>query len=442
MRRVYNVFFAIFLAFSAPFYLWKMWRRGNWKARFLQRFGRYDSRIKQAVTNRQVLWFHAVSVGEVNICTQLIKAIEPRAPALTIVVSTTTSTGMAELERKLPAHVLKVYYPIDLKRWVQRAFAILHPKAVVLVEAEIWPNFLWRAKAQHVPVFLVNARLSERSFRGYRRFGRLFRPLFAGMAGVTCQNEEDRQRLIAVGCRPEVTRVVGNLKYDAARLPEQRLIDVPRLLAKLGVSADAPILVGGSTHRGEEAILADIFLRLRNHIPGLFLILVPRHHERGREVGKELSARGIRFVFRKDITPDVSWSPGEVEALLVNVTGELRFYYEYASAVFIGKSLTARGGQNPIEPALLAKPVVFGRNMDNFQAISKALMDGGGAITVNSPSDLEQALQRILSDRGFAEELGRNAQRVVKQNLGSIERTVDMIVQRLDDKGVYVVPDA
>jgi 3-deoxy-D-manno-octulosonic-acid transferase len=262
------------------------------------------------------------------------------------------------------------------------------------------------------------------------------------MAGVGCQDEEDRQRLIALGCQPEVTRVVGNLKYDAAKLEEKRMIDVPQLLRQLGVAENAPILVGGSTHRGEEGILADIYLRLRKTFPNLFLIVVPRHHERGREAGKDLASRGVKFVYRKEVTPDSSWKPGEVQALLVNVTGELRFYYEYASAVFVGKSLTSRGGQNPIEPAMMAKPIVFGKNMDNFQAITKALVEGQGALKVSSPAELEQALEHILADPAFAAELGRNAQRVVKENLGSIERTVDMIVERLDDKGVYVVPEA
>ena len=438
MRRLYNVFFTLFLCLSAPFYLLKMWRRGNWRRGFAQRFGSYDGRIKQAVTNRQIIWLHAVSVGEVNLCTQIIRLLELRAPALTILVSTTTSTGMGELERKLPSHVLKVYYPIDRRRWVNRAFAVFRPKAVVLVEAEIWPNFLWRARSQSVPVFLVNARLSERSYRGYKRFGILFRPLFASFAGVGCQDEEDRQKLIELGCKPEAVRVVGNLKYDAARLDERRPLDVTSLLRQLGVPDGARLLVGGSTHRGEEGLLGDVFLRLRKKYPDLFLVVVPRHQERGREAGKDLADRGIKFLYRTEITPATCCQPGEVDALLVNTTGELKAYYEQAAAVFVGKSLTARGGQNPIEPAMLAKPVVFGPNMQNFQAVARTLVKGGGALTVGSAAELEQALDRLLGDPAFAAETGRNAQRLVKENLGSIQRTLDMIVPALKDDGVFV----
>src|SRR5438309_1378098 len=158
MRSLYNILFAIFFCISAPYYFLKMWRRGNWRRGFRQRFGRYDAQLKQTLTNRHVLWMHAVSVGEVNVCTQLIGALEPRLPNLKILVSTTTTTGMGELERKLPTHVSKIYYPIDRRPWVVRALAAISPEAIVLVEAEIWPNFLWRAHDLGKPLFLVNAR--------------------------------------------------------------------------------------------------------------------------------------------------------------------------------------------------------------------------------------------------------------------------------------------
>src|SRR5437667_12852778 len=189
MRSLYNVLFTIFFCASAPHYFLKMWRRGNWRSGFRERFGRFDSKIKQALSNRHVLWMHAVSVGEVNVCTQLIRALEPRVPNLKILVSTTTTTGMGELETKLPTHVSKIYYPIDQRAIVARALGTISPEAIVLVEAEIWPNFLWRARALGKPVFLVNARLSARSYRRYRRFGFLFRPLFASFTAVVAQNE-------------------------------------------------------------------------------------------------------------------------------------------------------------------------------------------------------------------------------------------------------------
>ena len=302
MRTLYNILFIIFFVLSAPYYFWRMRRRGNWRAGFAQRFAKYDASLKQALTNRHVIWMHAVSVGEVNLCTQIIRALELRVPNLKIVVSTTTTTGMAELRRRLPTHVSKIYYPIDRRKFVNRALATINPEAIVLVEAEIWPNFLWRAKRLGIPVFLANARLSDRSYPRYKRFGFLFRPLFASLAGVGCQNEEDAARLRAVGCRPEAVHVVGNLKFDAATVEERRELDVPAMLRRLGVPADAPILVAGSTHDGEEMILAEIARRLRAKFPKLFLVLVPRHFERCRELGQKLLARDVRFFWRSEFS--------------------------------------------------------------------------------------------------------------------------------------------
>lgn len=436
MRRIYNVVFTIFFCLASPYYYLKMIRRGGWREGFAQRFGRYSSKIKQALTNRHVLWLHAVSVGEVNVCTQLIAALEPRVPNLKMVVSTTTTTGMAELHRKLPSHILKIYYPIDRQMCAWRALGTIHPEAIVLIEAEIWPNFLWRAKDMGIPVFLVNARLSRRSFHGYKRFGFLFRPLFASFAGVGCQNETDAQRLRELGCRPGTIRVVGNLKYDAAKLDEQRMVDVAGLFAQIGVSQGSRVFVCGSTHAGEEAILADVFVRLRRSFPDLFLVMVPRHFERGKEVGKELERCGIPFVYRSEITVNKRYKPGQFQALLVNTTGELKYFYEHATVVFVGKSLTAEGGQNPIEPGALGKPLLFGPNMQNFEAIANALLAGEGAIQVKNGEDLEGAVTRLLSDEKVREQMGRNALKVIRENLGAIERSVEMILERLDAEGI------
>jgi 3-deoxy-D-manno-octulosonic-acid transferase len=440
MKRLYNLLFTVFFCLSASYYFLKMLRRGQWRQGFGQRFARYNSKIKQALTNRHVLWIHAVSVGEVNICTQLISEIERRLPNMKIVVSTTTSTGMAELQRKLPSHIQKVYYPIDRRAYVCRAILTLHPEAIVLVEAEIWPNFLWRAQELHIPVFLVNARLSARSYRGYRRFGFLFRPLFASLAGIGCQNENDAERLRELGCQPEAVRVVGNLKFDAAKLEERRVLDVRGLLRQLGMPESARLLIAGSTHAGEEQIIAEIFLRLRERFPDLYLILVPRHFERGKEVGRVLGAAGVKFAYRSEMSVNSRYKPGDVDCLLVNTTGELKYFYQHAAVIFVGKSLTAEGGQNPIEPAALAKPVIFGPNMQNFEAIAKSLVDAQGAIQVGDAAELETAIVTLLQNPDSAQALGRNAVAVVRQNLGGIERTVDMIVTNMEGSDIYVAP--
>jgi 3-deoxy-D-manno-octulosonic-acid transferase len=426
---------------ASPYYFMRLRRRGNWLPGFPERFGRYHSGLKQALTNRHVIWIHAVSVGEVNLCTQLIRALEPRVPNIKIVVSTTTTTGMGELRRHLPTHISKIYYPVDWRKSVSRAFAVINPKAIVLIEAEIWPNFIWRAQKLRIPLFLANARLSDRSYRGYQRLGFLFRPLFASFAGVGAQNETDAARLREVGCRPEAIRVVGNLKFDAAKLNERQTLDVPALLRQLGVPDDAPILLGGSTHDGEEAILAEVARRLRPRFPKLFLVLVPRHFERAMEVGRQLRERGLKFVCRNEIFANTQFRDGELDCLLVNTTGELRFFYRNATVVFIGKSLTAMGGQNPIEPGALGRAMVFGPNMQNFADITHDFLKKSAAIQVNSPEELEKTIAELLADQVRREELGRNALEVVAENLGAIDRTVAMILEQLKKCETYIASE-
>ncbi len=438
MRFFYNVLFALFFWAATPFYFWKMWRRGDWRKGFGQRFAKYDAKLKTAITNRHMLWIHAVSVGEVNVATQLIHALEQRVPNIKILVSTTTSTGMGELRKKLPSHIQKIYYPIDRPRYVNRALRILTPEAIVLVEAEIWPNFLWQAKAKNIPLFLVNARLSERSYRGYKRFGLLFRNIFASFTGVGAQNEADAERLRKLGCRPEAVRVVGNLKFDAVRLSERLPVNIHALLRQIGVGEDALIIVGGSTHAGEEAILASQFLKLRGQFPKLFLILVPRHFERGREVGKMLEEKKIPFVYRTELAATSSFAPGEINCLLVNTTGELRHVYEAATVIFVGKSLSAEGGQNPIEPGALGKAMVFGPNMQNFLPIAASFVQHEGAIQVRDEAGLEGALRQLLQDEPKRQRLGANALQVVRENQGAIDRTVEMIVKHLPDDEMYI----
>ena len=418
----------------------RMRRRGNWRDGFVERFGRYTTSLKQAITNRHTIWMHAVSVGEVNVCTQLIRALEPRLPNLKIVVSTTTTTGMERLHEKLPTHISKVYYPIDRRLYVGRALGTVRPEAIVLIEAEIWPNFLWKARDMRIPTFLVNARLSQRSYKGYKRFGILFRQLFASFSGVGAQNDEDARRLKELGCRESAVEVVGSLKFDAVTLHEKRRLDVPAMLRQLCVPEGAPVLLGGSTHDGEERLLGEQFLRLRQTFPNLFLVLVPRHFERCREVGRELSSLGIKFAYRNEITAQSTFKPGEIDCLLVNTTGELTLFYEVATVVFVGKSITAEGGQNPIEPAGIGKAVVFGPNMQNFEDIVRILLAQDGAVQVASASDLEKKIAELLANRKRCEELGRNGMLAVRENQGAIERTVEMILKHLEGGELYIAP--
>jgi 3-deoxy-D-manno-octulosonic-acid transferase len=228
------------------------------------------------------------------------------------------------------------------------------------------------------------------------------------------------------------------MKFDAARVHERRGLDVPAMLRQLGVARGSPVLVAGSTHSGEESLIADTASRLRQHFPDLFLVLVPRHFERGKEVGRELSARGVKFIYRTEVTVNTAFKPGEIHCLLVNTTGELRLFYEHSTVIFVGKSLAGKGGQNPIEPGALGKPMVFGPHMENFAAIAASFVEGKAAIQVQDAQELEEALRRLLANEEERTELGRNGLQVVKNNTGAVERTADMILESFVGTETYI----
>lgn len=431
MRLLYNLLFPVGFVLSAPYYFWKLWRRGGWQRSFGERFGRIEAGKLQSLTSGKTLWLHAVSVGEVNVSLQLITALRPRMAGWKFLVSTTTTTGMGELEKKLPADVARIYYPVDFPWSVRRALDAVRPSAVVLVEAEFWPNFLWQVRARGLPVFLANARVSDRSFRGYRRGAVIFRELFGNFAAVGAQNDADAARLRELGCRADSIHVTGNAKFDAAAPAAGSALDVPALLRQLGVPEDAQLLVAGSTHAGEEVLLAQMFLRLRQRFPKLFLVLVPRHFERTKAVVEELRVTGLRLALRTELSDGKSFDPGSVDCLLVNTTGELRHFYRHATVVFVGKSLTAKGGQNPIEPGALGKAMVFGPHMENFRPIAAEFVAHDGAVQVPDAIALEAAFATLLAGSVRREQLGANALRVVQRNQGAAERTAEMIAGQL-----------
>jgi 3-deoxy-D-manno-octulosonic-acid transferase len=257
---------------------------------------------------------------------------------------------------------------------------------------------------------------------------------------VGAQTEDDATKLRELGCHPGAVHVVGSMKFDSVKLTERRLLDVPALLAKFGVPPGARLLVAGSTHAGEEVLLAAQFLRLRTRYPDLFLVLVPRHFERCREVGRELQARGLKFAYRNEAISSTQYPTGQVQCLLVNTTGELPYFYEQATVVFVGKSLTAEGGQNPIEPGALGKPMIFGPNMQNFAEIARSFLANDGAVQVQDAAGLEKALSDLLADKARCADLGRNALKVVHENQGAVGRTTDMILRHLDSEVLYIAP--
>lgn len=437
MRFLYDLLFAAFFLFFLPGYGYRLWRRGNWRDGLGQRFGLYSAKLAERLQGKRVIWFHAVSVGEVHLCALLIRKIGKRLQNWTIVASTTTSTGMGELRRQLPENAVKIYYPIDFSWIVRRALRTIRPQIVALIEAEIWPNLLWQLADKQVPVFLINARLSPRSAKRYRQFRALFQPIFSRFAGIAVPDKTDATILESVGCRADRIQVIGNLKFDAANSAAKPSIQPQALLRWAGARQNAPILLGSSTHAGEECLLGGIFLRLRQDFPDLFLVMAPRHFERGAQVLQELRALGMETRLRSDFqTSGDSNKQGnraaaaQSQCLVLDSTGELRSFYSATSIAVIGKSFLSQGGQNPIEAAAAGCAIVAGPFMENFQAILKTFLDNDGVLQVRNAAELETTLRLLLADDSRRQELGRQAQLVVQENQGAANRAAAMICSR------------
>jgi 3-deoxy-D-manno-octulosonic-acid transferase len=409
-----------------PLFVFKMWRRGKYRENFLQRFGRYSPEARQQLAgkNRRRAWIHAVSVGEMNVAFALIPELLRRLPDWQIVVTTTTSTGQALARQRLPANIPVLYFPLDFPPFRRRAYDHIRPDAVILVESELWPGHIWEAERRGVPVFLVNARMSPRSARRHRWAQPVFRSVFDKLAAVCAQSREDAGNFAALGAPRDRVHFTGNMKYDAS-LPQAgaRTFDPRQALSDIGVKPDQPVLVAGSTHPGEEEILFDAVAALRAKFPDLFFVLVPRHVERTPEIVELAKRKGVRLALRT--------APGACDCLLVNTTGELKWFYEVATVIFVGKSLAGIGGQNIVEAAASGHPVVFGPNMQNFQEIARQFVSEGAGIQVADAGELQRVLAELLADAGKRERVASAARRVIEANRGATARTVELIAQRL-----------
>ncbi len=422
IRLIYNLLWPIGLLVFLPGYLVKMFRRGGYRRKFGQRFGIYDAHLRARLHWKKSFWLHAVSVGEVTIALKLARQIRLLKPDQHCVLTTTTTTGFAFANQSAPDWIEVMYSPLDFWPVMRRAFATISPKAVILVEAEVWPNFVAEAHTREIPIALVNARLSPRSEKRFRMFRGFVAPTFRLLDTICVQNLEDIERWKAIGVEEGKISHVGSIKYD----PENVEID-PELpaavLAGFGVEKRA-VIFGGSTHNGEEKVLAEVFRALRREFVDLLLVLAPRHTERTAEIRRDLEGIGFRVALRSQSpVPDPS-----LDCLLIDSTGELRDWYGVATLAFIGKSLVARGGQNPAEAILAGKPVVFGPHMENFAALANALLTGHGAIQVNSPTELRRAMANLLANPDDREEIVQNARKALDAHRGATARTARLMV--------------
>jgi 3-deoxy-D-manno-octulosonic-acid transferase len=427
IRFIYNLFWPIGLLFFLPGYLVKMIRRGGYREKFGQRLGIYDCELRVRLSKQQSTWLHAVSVGEVNVAFKLAKALQSLEPDLHCVLTTTTTTGFALANKNAPPWIEVLYTPLDYWPIMRRAFAAIRPTRIVLVEAEVWPNLVALAHERRIPTILVNARLSPRSERRFRRFRFFVAPTFRLLDLVCAQEPDDVDRWDAIGVARDRIRAVGSIKYDPnGRDQRPEAQENARTTSVSNADRQRPVLFGGSTHRGEEEILARVFLRLRQQFSSLRLFIAPRHVERLREIRAQLAALPLRVALASEVIrqlPDES----DADCILLDTTGELQRWYGIATIVFIGKSLTAQGGQNPVEPIMAGKPVVFGPHMENFATLAKTLVLKKGAIQVRDADSLAMTIAGLLRDGDARQRLLENALDVLSKHHGATARAAALI---------------
>ena len=426
IRFIYNLFWPIGLLFFLPGYFVKMVRRGGYREKFEQRLGIYDRLLRIRLSKQRSTWLHAVSVGEVNIALKLAHALHALEPDLHCVLTTTTTTGFALAKQNAPPWIEVAYTPLDYWPIMRRAISVIRPARIVLVEAEVWPNLAAEAHARGIPLALVNARLSPRSERRYRQFRFFAAPTFRLLDLVCIQEPEDADRWQRIGVAPSRIKWTGSIKYDPDGPDQSSEFQEPAQPGRFShVGPECDVLFGGSTHHGEEEILATVFLRLRQQFPSLCLFMAPRHVERVREIRAQLHALGLRVALVSEAT--AGHEASEADCVLVDTTGELQRWYDIATVVFVGKSLAVHGGQNPVEPILAGKPVVFGPHMENFATLANALVSKKGAIRVRDIDSLERMITELLHDSDARQRLVQNAREVLNAHQGATARAAALI---------------
>lgn len=371
------------------------------------------------------IWIHALSVGEVNSSLPFIAAFKKAYPQWEIIFTASTRTGyeiaaqqFSDKSEKPISHLL--YFPFDIGFSIRKIAGLIVPDAVVLVETDLWPNFLYIMKTRKIPVILINARLSTRSLRGYQWYKRLGLPFYMWLTQVMTQSPLDYDRFKKLGMPEQTLCITGNIKFDrpAAR-PEDQFCAVYK--KRLGIEKDALVLLAGSTHAGEEAVLLKVYTALKKKYPFLKMVIAPRDPSRSRALAASFLSSRVRAAC-------LSHSSGglhEDTVMFIDSLGLLSKLYALCDIAFIGGSLVPSGGHNPLEAAVYAKPVVFGPNVDDFLMIYNVLTRGGGAVRVRSEDHLQTTLDALLCDPGAREKMGRKSRAVFLQHHGAVGRILE-----------------
>jgi len=429
-RLAYTLLWCAALPFLPLRLWWRARREPSYRLHIGERFGRYAGAAR--ALGNDVLWVHAVSVGETRAVAPLIERLERDDPRRTILLTHMTATGRETGRALFGNRVVQAWLPYDLPFAVNRFLAHFHPRAGLLVETELWPNLAAAAARRRVPLLLINARLSERSARGYARIAPLARPLLRSLAGVAAQTEDDAARLRALGAANVV--VTGNLKFDIAVAPALRERG-RRLRERFGV--DRPVIVLASTRAGEETLLLDALARAALTSSAL-VVIVPRHPQRFDDVAALLAARGVPFARRSDERA----VPREVRVVLGDSMGEMYAYYTAADVAFVGGSLLPLGGQNLIEPIAAGIPTLVGPHTFNFTHAASAAIAAGAARRVTDADALWAAAERLLADPASRERMRACAESFIAAHRGATDRLWTWLKPRIAPASPILTPAA
>lgn len=422
-----NAVYLTLLIVASPWIVWTALKHGKYREGFAEKL---LGRVPRRAGRQPCVWLHAVSVGEVNLLETTLAELARRNADWELVISTTTKAGYDLACRKYADHTV-FYCPLDFTWAVRTALRRVRPDVLVLAELELWPNLIRAAKQSGAGVAIINGRLSDNSFRGYRRLRPLVRRVLRQIDVVAAQNEETADRFRRLGASPTAVTVTGSLKFDGAQTDREnaRTCELRELA---GIRGDDIVLLAGSTQEPEEAYALEIYRRLAAENPRLRLVLVPRHPQRFDEVAELLKQSGLSYVRRSQIKDSAIRNP-QSAIILVDTIGELGAWWGLTTIGFVGGSFGSRGGQNMLEPAAYGVATCFGPNTWNFRDIVSQLLAAEGAVVVDDHDQLEQFVLRALADPEWAQQLGQRAQQLVLSGQGATVRTVDLLIPLVTD---------
>lgn len=445
MYTLYSLLTAASVLLLSPYFLVRGLLQNKYLSNIPERLAwKFPPELRQRKSpesSDKSIWIHAVSVGEVLAVLPLAQLLKETFPDRRLVISTTTVTGQKIARERMAFADAVFYFPMDWRGPIRRVLAVARPAAVIIVETEIWPNFLRQCRIARVPVIFVNGRFSERSFRGYQRalsytagaLSGFLKQVLGDATLFLMQSREDAERLAALGAPAERILVTGNLKYDLAEPGESPLSTW--LESELARSNRGPVVVAGSVLANEEAAVLKAFAHVEGEFPQALLVLAPRKPEQFDNAAQIVAQSGRILVRRRDLVLNGSGSPAlppPVQVLLLDSLGELAGMYRVADAVFVGGSLVSAGGHNILEPAAFGKVPVYGPSMENFREMAAKFLQAGAAIQVNSAEDLGAAWAVLLRDRASAARMGGSARELVERNRGATQRVLQEIERVLE----------